>query len=113
MRLPGAVCAGGTRTTQSIGTLLLADIRQIFAEAGIQRISSKELVEELCSLTDRPWKTAYRNNPITEMWLARQLREFEISPKTLRVGQTRAKGYELPNFTNAFTRFLDGGPATK
>ena len=86
--------------------MLLSDIRQIFAEAGIQRISSKELVEELCSLASRPWKEAYRNHPITDMWLARQLREFEISPKTLRFGETRAKGYDLHDFTNAFTRFL-------
>ncbi len=37
--------------------LLLADIRQIFNQSGRTRFSSKELVDSLCALRDRPWRS--------------------------------------------------------
>lgn len=54
---------------QGIGAMLLADIRRTFAEARTGRIFSKQLVEALCSMTDRPWPEAHRGKPVTETWL--------------------------------------------
>lgn len=94
---------------QGIGTLLLADIRQVFADTRAARIFSKALVETLCAMTDRPWPEAHRGKPITENWLARRLRGFEVNSRTLRIGDNRAKGYEAADFTEAFERYLPAG----
>jgi hypothetical protein len=89
-----------------IGAMLLADIRQTFAESQEGRTFSKSLVETLCGMSDRPWPEAHRGKPITETWLARRLHHFGISSRTLRIGTDRAKGYELADFAEAFARYL-------
>ena len=91
---------------QGIGTVLLTDIRQVFADARSERMFSKTLVDALCAMTDRPWPEANHGKPITETWLARRLRSFGINTRTLRIGTDRAKGYETADFTGAFERYL-------
>jgi putative DNA primase/helicase len=85
---------------------LLADIRQIMAETQAARIFSKELVKTLCAMTERPWPEANKGKAITEAWLARRLHLFRMAPRTVRIGQERAKGYEAADFTEAFERYL-------
>lgn len=88
---------------------LLGDIRQVFQEHKAERIFSQNLVTALCGITDGPWREAHGGREITETWLARRLRPFNISPKTLRIGNDRAKGYELVAFSDAFERYLPPG----
>ena len=59
-------------------------------------------------MKDRPWPEANRGKPISERWLARNLSRFEINPKTLRIGDERAKGYERAAFADTFERYLAG-----
>jgi len=114
-------CAKLTRRdyedAESIRTILLVDIRKILAgewpllgeseeQIQVERIFSKTLVGQLCTMTDRPWPEARRGKPISEQWLAKQLANFGIYPKTLRIGEERAKGYESDQFANAFARYL-------
>jgi hypothetical protein len=89
-----------------IGTMLLADIRDAFSHKTTDRLLSKELVRTLCSMKERPWPEARNGNEITENWLARRLRPFGITPKTLRTKTERAKGYERGDFLDAFERYL-------
>lgn len=91
---------------QGIGTLLLADIRQVFNEANAERMFSRTLIENLYAMSDRPWPEANRGKPITETWLARQLRGFGINSRTLRISDHRAKGYEAADFAEVFERYL-------
>lgn len=91
---------------QGMGVMLLADIRQVFAENSTNRIFSKKLVTSLCTMLGRPWPEAHRGRPISETWLARRLHGFGISPQTLRIGDGRAKGYDLDDFAEAFERYL-------
>lgn len=95
---------------QGTGVMLLSDIRLAFAEADVERMFSKTLVEVLSAMTDRPWPEAHRGKPISETWLARRLRAFDVATRTLRIGDERAKGYELATMQEAFDRFLP--PAT-
>lgn len=88
------------------GTMLLVDVREILNETNSERIFSRSLVEELCRLTDRPWPEANRGRAITENWLARRFALFGIKPKTMRIDDDRAKGYETSDFTEAFDRYL-------
>ncbi len=46
--------------------------------------------------------------PITAYQLSTVLAQFGIGPKTLRIGTERAKGYELVDFADAFSRYLPG-----
>jgi hypothetical protein len=94
---------------QGLGVMLLADIQQVFNEASVERMFSKTLVETLCGMNDRQWPEAHRGKPITETWLARRLRAFGISSRTLRIGDNRAKGYELADFAETFNRYLSTG----
>ena len=91
---------------QGINTMLLADIRRVFNEANAERMLSKTLVDCLCTMSDRPWPEANRGNPITPTWMAGRLRGFNVSSKTIRVGDDRANGYELAHFQDAFDRYL-------
>ena len=95
--------------TQGLGIMLLADIQQIFKATSAGRTFSKSLVESLCAMTDRPWPEAHKGKPITETWLAHRLRAFGIHSLTLRIGDQRAKGYELADFVDAFERYLPDG----
>jgi len=88
------------------GTMLLIDIREILNEIDSERIFSRSLVDELCRRSDRPWPDANRGRGITEHWLARRLAGFRIKPRTMRIGDNRAKGYAISDFTDAFERYL-------
>lgn len=96
----------GETDAQGEATMLLMDIREILTETDSERIFSRSLVEELCSLSDRPWPEANRGRAVTENWLARRLAHFGIKPKTMRIDDERAKGYEISDFTEAFDRYL-------
>ena len=87
---------------QGIGTMLLADIRQVFNEANAERMLSKTLVDTLCTMSDRPWPEANRGRPITPTWMAGRLRAFSVSSKTIRVGDERGERLR----TRPFSRCL-------
>ena len=91
---------------QDIGEMLLTDIQQIFNGSRVERIFSKKLVEKLCAMSDRPWLEANRGRAITEYWLAGKLRRYRLSPKTLRIGIDRAKGYCFSDFEEVFASYL-------
>jgi putative DNA primase/helicase len=94
---------------QSLGVMLLADVRQVFEENRAEKMFSKTLIETLCAMSDRQWPEAHRGKPITETWLAHRLRAFGVSSRTLRIGDNRAKGYELADFKEIFERYLPAG----
>lgn len=94
---------------QGLGVMLLADVRQAFEENRAEKMFSKTLVETLCAMSDRQWPEAHRGKPITETWLAHRLRSFGVSSRTLRIGDNRAKGYELGDLTEIFERYLSAG----
>ena len=71
---------------------------------GAACISSKQLVESLLTLEGRPWPTIHRGKPINEIFLGRRLGRFEIHSRNVQVGGRRVKGYELSDFTDAFSR---------
>src|SRR2546421_1614293 len=94
--------------TDGLREMLLADIQGLFKT---DRMFSRELIERLSGMTERPWPEVCRGKPITERWLARNLGVFTIHPKQLRIGEDNGRGYELADLVEAFERYLPNPPS--
>jgi hypothetical protein len=95
----------GTFQELTLNQILLEDIREIFTDR--ERISSKNLLEELLKMEDRPWSEYKRGRPLTINQLSRLLKPYGISPKTVRVSPEKtAKGFLKMDFEDAFKRYL-------
>ena len=89
---------------------LLRDIKSVFEEKRVDRLSSANLAKLLGDMEDRPWSEmptkAGRGKPITQPQLANFLRPFEVKPKTIRIGEITVKGYQLDWFGKALDTYL-------
>ncbi len=90
---------------ESMGVMLLADMRDLFVKHG-DRLLSATIAEELAKLEERPWPEYRNGRPITVRQIAALLRHFDIKPITLRVTGDLGKGYTLDAFADAFARYL-------
>ncbi|MDI1361809.1 DUF3631 domain-containing protein [Methylotenera sp.] len=91
----------------SVANQLLMDIQQVFASKKVERISTAGLIATLVDDEELPWATYNRGKPLSPSQLAKQLRPYDISSKTVRFGHSNTlKGYDLSQFTDAFARYL-------
>jgi hypothetical protein len=80
-----ALCRAATGNLEdSLGISLLADIWDAFASKNCDRISSDDLVTYLIGIEDRPWSESNHGKPMTKNQLARRLKPFGLTPKTIR-----------------------------
>jgi hypothetical protein len=78
----------------SLAEQLLADVRQVFAAAGADRLFSSYIVRALRALPNRPWSGSHaKAKPITETRLARLLSSLGVISQPLRIGADTARGY--------------------
>ncbi|MBV9548803.1 MAG: DUF3631 domain-containing protein [Alphaproteobacteria bacterium] len=91
---------------QSIGMLLLADIKSAFEDTPEEALFSSEIVANLRKREDRPWPEYLHDSPITMPQVAKLLRPFGIIPGTVRRGDLTAKGYYRKAMVDAFDRYL-------
>lgn len=101
--------SGSESAAQTVGTELLADIREIFG-ADRDRITTAELIRLLCADEEKPWATFNRGQAISPRQVAKRLREYGILSHTIRLGIETAKGYTLEQFREAFSRYLSTLP---
>lgn len=89
-------------------TLLLSDIRNIFAEREVDAIPSKQLLAALHADETKPWLAYGKSQkPITDRKVSDLLRDFKVYPRNLKVaGERVAKGYLRSAFTEAFEAYL-------
>jgi hypothetical protein len=85
---------------------LLMDIFLTFILARKERLFSRDLVDALEAVGDRPWSELRKGKKLTETWLAQQLRPYGIRPKTIRVGEDVAKGYVQEEMVDTFKRYI-------
>lgn len=93
---------------QGIGTMLLADIAELYATTGTDKLPSVEVAKALAEMEGREWaEWGKARKPISPNQLAKQLRRFDVRPRTIKLaeGQT-AKGYHREQFSEAFAQFL-------
>ena len=93
------------KSDESINTLLLTDIKEIFTETNFDKIHSSDLVIRLLELEDRPWGEYRHGKPITCNTLARLLSSFGIKPRQIRIGQNK-QGYYASDFEDTFSRYI-------
>jgi hypothetical protein len=91
-----------------MGTLLM-DILELFLRSGKDRQFSKTITEWLNMYDVRPWMALRKGKTVTQQWLAQQLHTYGIRPKTMRIENERAKGYEFEDFKEAFRRYVPRG----
>jgi putative DNA primase/helicase len=98
---------GGDEDTGGLGVELLGDIRVVFEDRSVDRISSEDLVLALVGLKERRWAEYSRGKPLTMAKLARLLRPYGVVSGTIRLPDGKTpKGYLLDRFTDPFARYL-------
>jgi hypothetical protein len=106
-RSAASVLCSASPDGDSRKTELLHDVQQIFRRKDIDRLASEELARELAADPERPWATFNRGKQITERQLAKLLRPFGITSRSVRFDSApSAKGYTLDRFEDAFARYL-------
>lgn len=98
------LCTGAQLDDGSVRVKLLSDIRQVYAEKGVDELSSQELCDNLAQFEGSPWAEWSRGKPVTTHKLAGLLKPFEVHPRQIQRGQSR--GYSLASFGDAFSRYL-------
>lgn len=97
------------QNVQSESAELLADIQQVFELQRVTRLSSVDLLRELCSDEEKAWATWNRGSAMTPRQLANMLRTYGVSSVNLKVGYGEVrKGYQAEHFEDAFTRYIPG-----
>jgi hypothetical protein len=91
---------------QSTGVTLLADIKAIFAELGLDRIRSADLIVELCRRDESPWADFNKGKSINATQVARILKQYGFGPDKWRGDNGTERGYVLPKFKDSFERYL-------
>lgn len=91
---------------ESIGVELLADIDAAFEACKTDKLFTADLIIALCTDDERPWATFNKGSPITPSQMAKLLRPYGISSKTIRICEKTSKGYYRTQFEDAFTRYV-------
>jgi len=92
--------------SESLGVVLLEDIRDLFTDRSLNRIESKTLAEALADREDRPWSEWRGPKGFTSTALAKLLKRYRVRPRKIRFAAGTFQGYELEWFRDAFSRYL-------
>jgi putative DNA primase/helicase len=105
------VLSGVEEGAGSSRELLLGDLRDLFAQRGVGRLASTDIVEALVAREDRPWPEWRAGRPLTVRGLARLLEPFGVRPKVCRLDRDRlGRGYQLEDLAPVFGRYLPETP---
>jgi hypothetical protein len=105
---------------ESLGEMLLRDIREVFDERAGAMILLADLVGQpariderfgrdgtgLCGLEDRPWADFRGGKPITARKVASVLKGYGIKPERMRVGGKQGNAFYRTQFDGAWRRYL-------
>jgi hypothetical protein len=104
-RQAAVALSASSQENNPIGALLL-DIFIAFQIHETDRLFTRTLLETLSVRPNRPWAEMRNGKPITDMWLAQQLRPYGIRPKTVWIDENHAKGYFQEDFADIFRRYI-------
>jgi hypothetical protein len=87
----------------SLNLRLLADLRAVFGRNEAR--STKNILAELYQIEDAPW-TDLKGKPLSDNQLARRLKQYDVKPKNVRIGDTVSKGYVRADLHDVWRRYL-------
>jgi putative DNA primase/helicase len=102
----------GADDAETVRTMLLTDLRDMFAREPSGVLFTSEILEHLHGRDDRP-RPEYRDGqPITARQVAALLRPLKITTnQTVRRGATTGKGYRAADLADAWSRYLPPAPS--
>lgn len=107
MRIREAAAALAPRESESIGPMLLVDIKTAFDDQKTDKLASTDICETLTAMEGRPW-AEWRGKLLSPNQLARLLKPFGMTPENVRFGNKVAKGYLRHQFEGLWKRYLPG-----
>jgi hypothetical protein len=90
----------------SASVRLLADLREVFQQAGGEALYTSTLLEALHKVEDAPWADWY-GHPLATRDLAKLLRPYQVESKNIREhGGAPRKGYARTDLHDAWARYV-------
>jgi putative DNA primase/helicase len=103
-RARAAAVAIGELPDSDLGTMLLADLRDVFGTA--DALYTEAVVTGLLELAERPWRGVRKGRGADAAWIARTLAPFGIRSERIRNGDDRRRGYLRAALEPAWSRYL-------
>lgn len=94
----------------SAGIKLLSHVRDVFTE---ERMFCGALVDALNEIDDAPYGGWNTGAGITARELGKKLVAYGVKAKSIRIGESKAKGYERKQFEDAWARYLSTSDLSK
>lgn len=91
---------------QSVGEELLTDIKKVFDECGVDRMSTADLIAGLCQDEESRWRTFDYGKWISSQQLAKRLKAFHVKSSPIRTNKGVHRGYMRESFSNVFSSYL-------
>ncbi|WP_375486909.1 DUF3631 domain-containing protein [uncultured Mycobacterium sp.] len=94
----------------SFGTRLLRDVRAVFGDR--DRMFSADIIAALTSDPESEWSDLW-GKPLDQNRLAKELKRYGVRSNTIRIGDRRAKGYQVDGedgLAQAWRRYLPDAP---
>ncbi len=105
-----ALVADPRGKAESLGVLLLRDLRTVFDEAGTDKLSTQDVLEHLCGMEESPWGDL-RGKPLDARGLSRRLSGYDVRPHNVRIGDQIPKGYDAADLADPWSRYLTEAPS--
>jgi putative DNA primase/helicase len=97
----------------TIGVMLLGDIKIVFASTNAESIWTEDLLHHLHAMSAQPWgEYGRQRKPITPRQLASLLKPFAINVRQIWKPEAKAnkQGYAAEQFESAWTSYLSPSP---
>jgi hypothetical protein len=99
-----AFVTGAQDDTASLGTRLLADLRDVFGSA--DALFTQTILDRLHALAESPWADYSYGKPFSARDLADMLKEHQVKSRQLRIGEDSRKGYRRADLGDSWARYL-------
>jgi hypothetical protein len=109
-----ALVKGAHDDSQTIGTRLLADLRDVFATSDgtlfghAEVLFTSDILKALTALEEAPWGAWHDGAGIGARDLANLLKPYGIRPRQVRIGGVTAKGYRRAELADEWSRYAPG-----
>jgi putative DNA primase/helicase len=106
-RLAAVLLSSDREDDNSAAVLLLGDLKRLYEDHEVDRLSSAAIVAALVEMEDRPWPEWRKGEkPMSAVSVSRLVKPFGIGPKQIRVGERTCKGYRREDLEDAWNRYL-------